>query len=139
MPSIHDRENPTLAADPRSRRPAARGVIFVAVIVACLTIFFIRTRSENSSVRPPLGVTQSAVPVWKVSACSLVPDDRIAEGQSVQLTLLGSTTIHATAWDTQCRIPIGTEFRRDGDFMCNPAIAGPADVGCFGIRSETGR
>jgi hypothetical protein len=116
-----------------------RGTIFLALVALLLTILFVRIHLMESLAQPPAVTDQSALPTWRVSACSVVRDDRIAEGQSVQLTLLGSSTIHATAWDTKCRIPLGTEFRRDGDFMCNPSVAGPFDSGCFGIESETGR
>jgi hypothetical protein len=124
---------------PNSHRNAGRGTIFLALVALLLTVLFVRIRLMESFARPAVAADQSAVPTWKVSACALVRDDRIAEGQSIRLTLLGSSTIHATVWDTKCRIPLGTEFRRDGDFMCNPSVAGPYDSGCFGIDSETGR
>lgn len=76
---------------------------------------------------------------WRLSACSVVKDDRVREGQSARLTLRGPTTIEATDWSSRCRIPVGTEFHRENGFVCNPDIAGPNDFGCFGIESEKPR
>jgi hypothetical protein len=123
---------------PAPGRSAGQGSIFIGIVALCLLGLFLRMRLEESSTAR-VGSRPSAAPTWKVAQCSVVRDDRIAEGQSAELVLLGPSTIHATVWDTQCRIPAGTEFHRDGDFMCNPSVAGPYDSGCFGIRSETGR
>jgi hypothetical protein len=76
---------------------------------------------------------------WRVVDCSVVKDDRVQEGHSVRLKLSGPTMIEATVWEDECRIPVGTEFVRDGGFICNPRMAGPSDLGCFGIESETKR
>jgi hypothetical protein len=76
---------------------------------------------------------------WQVVGCSLVKDDRVREGHSVRLKLSGPTMIEATVWEDECRIPVGTEFTRDGGFVCNPRMAGPNELGCFRIESETKR
>jgi hypothetical protein len=130
---------PNTTASPDSRRNARRATVLLLFVIVLFTVLFLRIRLMESSGHRPLEAVQSVLPTWKVSACSVVPDNRIAEGQSVQLTLLGSSTIRATVWDSKCRIPLGTEFRRDGDFICNPSVAGPYDSGCFGVESETGR
>jgi hypothetical protein len=73
---------------------------------------------------------------WRLDSCSVVKDDRVQEGQSVRLVLRGPTVVEATEWENHCRIPVGTEFQRNGGFVCNSSAAGSTDVGCFGVESE---
>jgi len=74
---------------------------------------------------------------WQVVGCALIQDDRVREGHSVRLKLSGPTMIEATVWEDECRIPVGTEFSRDGGFVCNERMAAPNKPGCFRIESET--
>lgn len=95
-------------------------------VIAMPNALYVRDRSHKQSQ-------------WQVVACTLVNDDRVREGHSVRLKLSGPTMIEATVWEDECRIPVGTEFSRDGGFVCSPRMAAPNKPGCFRIESETRR
>jgi hypothetical protein len=114
----------------KSKRTRIYGGILITVLIG-LSIW----RIDHWTTQ----VERSSKNAWQLQSCSVVKDDRVREGHSVRLTLSGPTVIEATVWEDECRIPVGTEFHREGGLVCNPSVAGPNDLGCFGIESEKPR
>lgn len=100
--------------------------VLIGIFVVCMVVLFIHSKTPP---REP--------DTWREIGCAVVKDDRVRENESVRIKLRGPSVIEATVWESECRIPLGTEFQRSGGFVCNAKLSDKNDGGCYPIQSET--
>jgi hypothetical protein len=90
------------------------------------------------------GVQRKLQQTWRVADCELV-NSMGTSTENAKFTLDGPSRIEIIDRDFRgCYLPVGAEFHRDGNYMCEasfkPNVSDPTySHRCFYIQDETGK